>query len=333
LNLFILLSACQVSPVSNANALFYETFEKDGVIDPWELGVDNNVLFSWGITTSDYNFNDHMLQFFNEGLHIAGIASVNAKINHTISLKNESLILQYKAIIPNKGECSYGCVSLFSGNDKNNLQEVVRFGPSKCSNTGNTIYNMLFSINGIPIVDEQATDFNLNNLKEHVYTLVIEPNGEYEIFIDCKSFKTGKFTDSQQLSVNNAAAIKRVGFRNYNSDQNGDSPYYFNNIFISQDDSDPKDLCSKELAQSLIEDVTVEKGKDETGKDETSKGDLGEDSVKDGSEKDKTTKGSSAGLIAGIIISCVVVLAGVGLFIFIKLRKSYQNDGNSVFTF
>jgi len=310
------MSTCEEYP-QISTALFYETFEKDGDIDPWEYSNENNVLFTWGIMASDYYYydNDLMLQFENEGLHIEGKASVNTKINHTISLKDKYLVLQYKSIIPKKGVCSYGCISLFSGEDKDNIQEIVRFGPGICRKDANdnSNYKIFFNINNVPIVEEQAVEFDLNNLKTHIYTLIIEPNGEYKIFIDCKSFKTGNFTDSQKLTINNAPAIKRVGFRNYNSDQNGDSPYYFNNIYINQEDSDPLDLCLKELNQSLL--VEIPKPVD-----------IEATTSEDSSSKKSSSKKSSIGLIVGIVIGCVVVIAGVGVFLFIKFRKSAQNE-------
>lgn len=188
--------------VAKGTVYFEETFsdktwEKNWVVSNWKDGD----MGTWTHTAGEW---------FTDEAEAMGIATtddvkfhaISSKMKKAASTTKKPLVLQFTAKHEKKDYsfCGGGYIKLlpkldqkkFGGDD----EYAIMFGPDLCGYDVSRIH-LIFNHKGENLLKEQdiKLDYDDKNEFTHLYTLVLEPNGEYEVFFDEKSKAKGKLED------------------------------------------------------------------------------------------------------------------------------------------
>lgn len=185
--------------------LFYQTFDSKASYENWVVTSLSNYSDSWKVHTPMKPRTD----IFERMLTIKtkdNYSAISIKFNEPIILsKDKPFILQYEMRAQNNLTCSGGYIKLFDDVNfnqnifSNETKHLLMFGPDVCMEknqigflfhhknpkTGNVVEKSM--------IDPPTTPKdNLN----HLYTLIINPNGKFKILLDNEIVKTNDFMKS-----------------------------------------------------------------------------------------------------------------------------------------
>jgi calreticulin len=156
----------------------------------------------WDVTSGAWNVDEEV----NKGLTTTEdmrFYSITAKMNKPSTSKGKKLVVQFSAKIENHqyAFCGGGYIKLlpdglkhatFSGDDDYHIM----FGPDLCGYDISHVH-AIFSHKGENLLktDKINLEYSDKNEFTHLYTLVVEPDGSYEVFFDQESKAKGLLVD------------------------------------------------------------------------------------------------------------------------------------------
>jgi len=185
-----------------AEVYFEESFDGDWQ-SRWTMGKpDGKETGKWDVSAGKW-FVDEAV---NKGLQATEdmrFYSVSAKLSKPSTSKGKTLVLQFSAKVENHqyAFCGGGYIKLlpdslkqatFGGDDDYHIM----FGPDLCGYDVSHVH-AIFNHKGTNLLKSDKINLEYADKNEftHLYTLVIEPDGTYEVLFDLESKAKGKLVD------------------------------------------------------------------------------------------------------------------------------------------
>merc|ERR1719217_619466 len=200
----MLYTALALSALCGAAAEVY--FEEDFSGDwasRWVVGkMPGKEMGKWDVTSGKW-FHDEEVNKGLQAMEDMRFHSISAKLDKKASSKKKDLVLQFTAKIENHqyAYCGGGYIKLlpdgtkqetFGGDDEYHIM----FGPDLCGYDVSHIHT-IFNHKGENLLktDKINLEYSDKNEFTHLYTLVVNPDGTYEVFFDMESKAKGKIVD------------------------------------------------------------------------------------------------------------------------------------------
>lgn len=179
-----------------AKVHFEEDFSENWE-DRWSV-PDKEDIGKWAISTGK-----HLLGNANDALGLqttedARFYAISAQMNE-FSNEDTPLIIQYTVKHEQGIDCGGGYLKLgtfdrttFSGDSSYNIM----FGPDICGSTQQT--HVIFNYNGRNIEKPNAVPAESDTMS-HIYTLILHPDGKYEVHIDQKTVDSGTLEEAWEF--------------------------------------------------------------------------------------------------------------------------------------
>ena len=181
--------------------LYYENFSDPNVLDRWLRTTNFRFTGKW-IAQQTYPLQTRRFEKAIVTQSRTASHAISTKFRHPISVPGEPLVIQFEARVQLLFTCASPFMTIFTDADfdpldlSNETFRWIEFGPQNCLNKNQThldvftrasdgshIRHSLKRAPWIP-VDEIA----------HLYTLIIRPDGTFEILVDNRSMRNGTFT-------------------------------------------------------------------------------------------------------------------------------------------
>jgi len=187
--------------LASAEVYFEETF--DSGLDKWTMGKPaGKEMGKWEVTPGKW-FVDEAVNKGMQPSEDMRFYSISAKMDKPATSKGKTLVLQFSAKIENHqyAYCGGGYIKLlpekftpatFGGDDEYH----VMFGPDLCGYDVSHIH-AIFNHKGENLLktDKINLEYSDKNEFTHLYTLVINPDGTYEVLFDLESKAKGNIVD------------------------------------------------------------------------------------------------------------------------------------------
>ncbi|XP_034043273.1 calmegin isoform X2 [Thalassophryne amazonica] len=210
------------TPVPTGDVYFAESFD-DGTLNRWQLSktvkgdADDDIAKydgKWAVEQLKENKvpGDKGLVLKSRAKHHA----IAALLDKPFIFQDEPLVVQYEVNFQDGIDCGGAYIKLLSGTERHNLEQfhdrtpyTIMFGPDKCGED----YKLHFIFrHQNPLnkdVEEKhakRADVDLKKFytdkKTHLYTLVLNPDNSYEMFIDQSSVSRGNLLNDVVPPVN-----------------------------------------------------------------------------------------------------------------------------------
>uniref|UniRef100_A0A3Q3KC52 Calmegin n=1 Tax=Monopterus albus TaxID=43700 RepID=A0A3Q3KC52_MONAL len=210
------------TPVATGDVYFAETFD-DGTLDRWHLSktvkgdADDDIAKydgKWAVEQLKENKvpGDLGLVLKSRAKHHA----IAAMLNKPFVFQNEPLVIQYEVNFQDGIDCGGAYIKLLSDTGNLNLEQfhdrtpyTIMFGPDKCGED----YKLHFIFRHRNPLNKdmeekhaKRADVDLKKFytdkKTHLYTLVLNPDNSYEMFIDQSSVSRGNLLHDVVPPVN-----------------------------------------------------------------------------------------------------------------------------------
>jgi len=197
---FCVLALCAV--LSTAEVYFEESFDGDWE-SRWTLGAPSGKeMGKWAVTPGKWFVDEEV----NKGLTTTEdmrFYSITAPMAKPSTSKGKTLVVQFSTKVENHqyAFCGGGYMKLlpagtkaatFGGDDEYHIM----FGPDLCGYDVSHIH-AIFNHKGENLLktDKIALEYSDKNEFTHLYTLVVEPDGTYEVLFDLESKAKGKLVE------------------------------------------------------------------------------------------------------------------------------------------
>uniref|UniRef100_A0A3P8PIG0 Calmegin n=1 Tax=Astatotilapia calliptera TaxID=8154 RepID=A0A3P8PIG0_ASTCA len=210
------------TPVPTGDVYFAETFD-DGSLDRWQLSktvkedADGDVAKydgKWAVEQLKENKvpGDQGLVLKSRAKHHA----ISAMLDKPFVFKDEPLVIQYEVNFQDGIDCGGAYIKLLSDTGSLNLEQfhdrtpyTIMFGPDKCGED----YKLHFIFRHKNPLNRdmeekhaKRADVDLKKFytdkKTHLYTLLLNPDNSYELFIDQSSVSRGNLLEDMVPPVN-----------------------------------------------------------------------------------------------------------------------------------
>jgi len=200
--MFRTLVAAAAVATASAEVYFEEDFSGDWE-KTWTVGkMPGKEMGKWEVTPGKWFVDEEV----NKGLQVADdmrFYSITAPLAKPATSKGKTLVLQFSTKIENHqyAFCGGGYIKLlpagtkadtFNGDD----EYQIMFGPDLCGYDVSHIH-AIFNHKGENLLktDKINLEYSDKNEYTHLYTLVVEPDGTYEVFFDMESKAKGKIVE------------------------------------------------------------------------------------------------------------------------------------------
>jgi len=197
---FTALALCAV--LTGAEVYFEETFDGDWA-SRWTVGaMPGKEMGKWDVTSGKWFVDEEV----NKGLTVMDdmrFYSITAPMAKPSTSKGKRLVVQFSAKIESHqyAFCGGGYMKLlpagtkaatFGGDDEYHIM----FGPDLCGYDVSHIH-AIFNHKGENLLktDKISLEYSDKNEFTHMYTLVVEPDGTYEVLFDLESKAKGKIVE------------------------------------------------------------------------------------------------------------------------------------------
>ncbi|XP_016890940.1 calmegin isoform X2 [Cynoglossus semilaevis] len=199
------------TPVPTGHVYFTETFD-DGTLDRWQMTKSVKEDAADGHNKYDGKWAVEQLKenkvSGDQGLVLKSRAKhhgISAMLEKPFVFENEPLIIQYEVNFQDGIDCGGAYIKLLSDSGDLNLEQfdsltpyTIMFGPDKCGENYKLHFifrhqnplNKDFEEKHAKRADVDLKKFYTDK-KTHLYTLVLNPDNSYEIFIDQSSVSRG----------------------------------------------------------------------------------------------------------------------------------------------
>jgi len=201
MQVFSVLAFCAAA-VLGAEVYFEESFDGDWE-KRWTLGKPaGKEMGKWAVSPGAWFVDEEV----NKGLQTTEdmrFYSISAPMAKPSTSKDKTLVVQFSAKIENSqyAFCGGGYIKLlppglkqatFGGDDEYHIM----FGPDLCGYDVSHVH-AIFTHKGENLLktDKVSLEYSDKNEFTHLYTLVVEPDGTYEILFDLESKAKGKLVD------------------------------------------------------------------------------------------------------------------------------------------
>jgi len=186
-----------------AAKVFFEDNFDTGLADKWtpsEWKGDSMGEMKW---TAGEWFSDEAKAKGMQASEDMRFHGISAKLDTPANTDKSPLVLQYTVKHEKKDYafCGGGYIKLLPGDVDakafgGDTEYAIMFGPDLCGYDVSRIH-LIFSHKGENLLktDEIKLDYNDKDEFTHLYTLVLQPNGDYEVFFDQTSKATGNIAD------------------------------------------------------------------------------------------------------------------------------------------
>uniref|UniRef100_I3J5Y8 Calmegin n=1 Tax=Oreochromis niloticus TaxID=8128 RepID=I3J5Y8_ORENI len=210
------------TPVPTGDVYFAETFD-DGSLDRWQLSktvkedADGDIAKydgKWAVEQLKENKvpGDQGLVLKSRAKHHA----ISAMLDKPFVFKDEPLVIQYEVNFQDGIDCGGAYIKLLSDTGSLNLEQfhdrtpyTIMFGPDKCGED----YKLHFIFRHKNPLNRdmeekhaKRADVDLKKFytdkKTHLYTLLLNPDNSYELFIDQSSVSRGNLLEDMVPPVN-----------------------------------------------------------------------------------------------------------------------------------
>ena len=201
------ITGLEKKPVSGV--LFYESFDGKASHENWIISGLSNYTGIWKVQTAPHPRTDtyeKMLVLQSKKLY----SGISIKFENPILIREKPFILQFEVRAFNNFTCSGAYVKLIDDSNfdqskfSNETDYFLMFGPDLCGDK--QLVSFIF---------KHKNPFTLNKVEKalknppkpvkddlnHLYTLIVRPDGSYAIKIDNKNAKIGRFNDDFQPSI------------------------------------------------------------------------------------------------------------------------------------
>lgn len=185
--------------MAHAKVYFKENFG-EGWKDRWTVPKDwksAEELGEWKWTTGKH-FGDASDKGIQTG-EDARFYGLSAKMDSAFTNKDKELVVQLSVKHEQDLDCGGAYIKLLGDMDQSKFggdtPYQIMFGPDICGPSNrktHVIFNYPPKNDNLLIKDEVKTE---TDRLTHVYSLVVKPDGTYEVFIDLKSVRSGKLED------------------------------------------------------------------------------------------------------------------------------------------
>jgi len=188
--------------VVTAEVFFEESFSGDWE-SKWVQGkMAGKEMGKWTVTPGKWFVDEDV----NKGLSPSEdmrFYSIGAPLDKVATSKGKTLVLQFSAKVENHqyAFCGGGYIKLLPDNIKLDTfggddEYHVMFGPDLCGYDVSHIH-AIFNHKGSNLLktDKISLEYSDKNEFTHLYTLVIEPDGTYEVLFDLESKSKGNLVD------------------------------------------------------------------------------------------------------------------------------------------
>lgn len=200
----------EITPTPKKGVLFFETFDGKGTYDRWNVSRLPNYTGIWKVQTAPPPTTDifeKMLILTTKDRYSA-ISTIFPK---PIFIRDKPFILQYEFRAINNATFSGAYIKLFDNPEfnpeqlSNETKQFLMFGPDFYGHKKKVVAFYFYHENPKTHIKVEKSLINppqppKDNLN-HLYTLIIRPNGTYSILIDNENVKSGKFMDSFNPSI------------------------------------------------------------------------------------------------------------------------------------
>ncbi|KAF0037935.1 hypothetical protein F2P81_010809 [Scophthalmus maximus] len=211
-----------MTPVPTGDVYFAETFD-DGLLDRWQLSKTMKGDTDDDIAKYDGKWAVEMLKENkvpgDQGLVLKSRAkhhAIAARLNKAFVFQDKPLVLQYEVNFQDGIDCGGAYIKLLSDTGDSSLEDfhdrtpyTIMFGPDKCGED----YKLHFIFRHQNPLNKDTeekhakrADVDLKKFytdkKTHLYTLVLNPDNSYEMFIDQSSVSRGNLLHDVVPPVN-----------------------------------------------------------------------------------------------------------------------------------
>lgn len=212
-----------VTPLPSGDVHFAEPFDAEDALDSWTLskadkeGVESEISKydgRWEVreTSADALPGDTGLVLVDKARH----AAISTSLDKPFVFEDKPFVLQYEVNFQDGIECGGAYVKLLRDSDELKLSEFhdktpysIMFGPDKCGED----YKLHFIFqHKNPLTGEfeekhapkPAASLNsyYTDKKSHLYTLVINPDNTFKVYVDQKEFISGSLLEDMSPPVN-----------------------------------------------------------------------------------------------------------------------------------
>lgn len=201
---------------SSSKAVFLETFGEDWE-SRWEISSSPDFDGKWYVGEGKLDWG----LVGDEGLVVNSVArkhAISSKFSSPIDFTDKPLVLQYEVRFQKQMDCGGAYIKLVRKGEKPFISSkfdastdyTIMFGPDKCGSMNKV--HFIFNHR-----NPRSGKYEEKHLKErvpaqvdqftHLYTLVIQPDNSFEVFVDQELKASGSLLDSFEPSVNPPALI------------------------------------------------------------------------------------------------------------------------------
>lgn len=126
---------------------------------------------------------------------------ISAKLDSPIVNTGKTLVIQYSVKHEQKKDCGGSYIKLLPGGDKfdtagfgGDTPYAIMFGPDMCGSTKRTHVILRSDKKDDNVMVKKDVNCETDTLS-HLYTLVLNPDNTYEVFVDNKSVRSGNLED------------------------------------------------------------------------------------------------------------------------------------------
>ena len=196
--LFILAGICSLT---TAKFYFKEQFNDDSWKSRWTIPSEwkpESELGEWGHTAGEFygDASDKGIKTTED----ARFYGLSAKMDTPFTNTKKELVLQFSVKHEQDIDCGGAYIKLLGDMDATKFggdtPYQIMFGPDICGPSNrktHVIFNYPPKNDNLLIKDEVRTE---SDRLTHVYSLVVRPDGEFEVFIDLESVRQGKLEDA-----------------------------------------------------------------------------------------------------------------------------------------
>jgi len=198
------------APALKGNFVFFDTFDKS-FTEKWVVSKNPKYSGTWEWGTGDKPVGIPG----DKGLIVGNVArhhGIAAKFDKALDNTGKTLVVQYEVKLTHGLDCGGAYMKLLKKDDSikmddfaDNSPYIIMFGPDKCGTT-NKVHFIFRHKNPKTGVYEEKHLKNPPAIKTdkltHLYTLVVEPDNKFELFIDLESARKGDLLSDFEPSVN-----------------------------------------------------------------------------------------------------------------------------------
>lgn len=192
---------------------FYESFDKD--LSRWTLSKDSkytgNTLENVKLVEQNEEFEGDLSLTLEAGARFYGLSAPLNKV-FDISKLAKPFVVQYEVRMKQAHSCGGAYLKLLSQTETDNESDLndktpftVMFGPDKCGDNNRVHF---IARHQSPVTGEfsekafsEPPRMKLDETTSHLYTLVLQPNSKFDLYIDGKRESYGHFLDSMTPPV------------------------------------------------------------------------------------------------------------------------------------